>query len=104
LSIEWYSKDVHNCVNGCAPNICKGRELQLYYKDRQYDKIFYIGDGKNDFCPCTKIGINDVALAREGYGFAKLLRDEVKKSLISAQILHWESPSDIYNIIKRFLE
>jgi hypothetical protein len=29
-----------------------------------YDRVIYVGDGRNDFCPCTRLGPSDHILAR----------------------------------------
>lgn len=31
LSIKRHSIDAHSCTNGCAVNLCKGRELLKYF-------------------------------------------------------------------------
>ena len=47
-----------------------------------YQRVVYLGDGKGDHCPCTRLGPNDCILARRSYpdgspcALAKLLADQ----------------------------
>jgi pyridoxal phosphate phosphatase PHOSPHO2 len=43
----------HECKIGCSPNMCKGDELDAFLARNgdPYDRIIYVGDGSNDFCP-----------------------------------------------------
>lgn len=46
----------HSCTVGCSPNMCKGEELSAFLKEREpFDKVVYIGDGSNDFCPILRL-------------------------------------------------
>eukprot|EP00842_Homolaphlyctis_polyrhiza_P006003 jgi/Hompol1/6403/HPOL_000859-RA len=45
----------HNCSR-CSPNLCKGKELVEYIaRNGPFDRVIYLGDGRNDFCPSTKL-------------------------------------------------
>ena len=36
--------------------MCKGEELEAFLKDKEpFDKMVYIGDGTNDFCPILRL-------------------------------------------------
>jgi pyridoxal phosphate phosphatase PHOSPHO2 len=36
--------------------MCKGEELEAFLKDKErFDKVIYIGDGSNDFCPIIRL-------------------------------------------------
>ena len=49
---------------------------------QNYRQVVYLGDGKGDYCPCTRLGRNDCILARQSYpdgspcALAKLLADQ----------------------------
>ena len=46
----------HSCSVGCSPNMCKGEELTAFLAEHgDYDKVVYIGDGSNDFCPVVRL-------------------------------------------------
>jgi len=67
----------HNCTAGCSPNMCKGsvsaikrtapdptkllyagQELEAFIArtGRKFDRVIYVGDGSNDFCPILRMG------------------------------------------------
>lgn len=84
-------------------NLCKGHILQTYIEDRAkegitFDHIGYVGDGKNDLCPCLKLSPTDLAFPRQGYSLAKLLEKQMEHK-INAQIHIWETGHDILNAV-----
>ena len=60
------------------PFLCKSLFFEDFIKDKKdrYDKIFYIGDGKNDFCLSKKLGVNDIIFPRFNYTLYKILFDK----------------------------
>lgn len=56
--------------------------LEDFLLQHNYQQVVYLGDGKGDYCPCTRLGPNDCILARriypDGSGCAlpKLLADQ----------------------------
>jgi len=38
-----------------------------------YDRVVYVGDGRNDLCPVLGLTERDVAVVRKGYPLAKAL-------------------------------
>ena len=76
---EYHSHTCSSCTR--TPNMCKGRALSEY-RDRNgggdrsggsYGRVVYVGDGRNDLCPCLKLSERDVVVCREGYPLAELL-------------------------------
>jgi len=65
----------------------------------KYSTIIYIGDGKNDFCPCRQLRDNDYILARKKYGLHNLLSQE--NSQIKAHVFPWENGWDVYQILQQ---
>lgn len=49
----------HSCKVGCSANMCKGEELEAFLERKggrsTFDKIIYVGDGSNDFCPLLRL-------------------------------------------------
>lgn len=41
-----------------------------------YQRIVYVGDGGNDFCPILRLGKNDVAFVRRNRGLSKRILEE----------------------------
>ncbi|KAI3623693.1 hypothetical protein CBS14141_003392 [Malassezia furfur] len=69
----------HTCTVGCSANMCKGDELDAFrarHADEHYERIVYVGDGGNDYCPILRLGPNDVALVRRHRGLAQRILNE----------------------------
>jgi pyridoxal phosphate phosphatase PHOSPHO2 len=49
------SEEPHGCPNGCAPNLCKGKELKRLMSLKAYERVYYLGDGRNDYCPSVHL-------------------------------------------------
>ncbi|XP_043219719.1 pyridoxal phosphate phosphatase PHOSPHO2-like [Amphibalanus amphitrite] len=89
----------------CERNLCKGDALKLHLDRmtgarRKYDRVLYVGDGKNDVCPCLKLGKNDVIFARAGYRLEeelKKMQDNNKK--IDAEVVIWHDANVIFEHI-----
>jgi 2,3-diketo-5-methylthio-1-phosphopentane phosphatase len=64
ISISPYHK--HDC-DACDESICKRVLLGEYLRGREYERIFYVGDGENDMCPTTLLGGRDLVFPRVGY-------------------------------------
>ncbi|CAK1554461.1 unnamed protein product [Leptosia nina] len=83
----------------CPSNLCKSLALAQYCSDRNYERIVYSGDGRNDYCPATNLPSNATVFPRKGYP----LDDLIKKTLatpepqIKAKVVPW---IDAYAIMK----
>lgn len=57
-----------------SPGMCKGGILTGYLsKQGGFDRIVYVGDGRNDVCPCTRLTEKDHVVCRKGYALARVL-------------------------------
>ena len=74
---------------------CKAAVLQYFLKDRNYDKILYIGDGENDLCPALNLSAKDLVCPRKGYK----LDTKIKEFCIQAQIVPWSTGQDILDCV-----
>eukprot|EP00054_Salpingoeca_dolichothecata_P014057 m.78829 g.78829 ORF g.78829 m.78829 type:complete len:237 (-) comp20799_c0_seq3:142-852(-) len=84
--------DEHGCERCIrTPNMCKGNIIEKLHEKKRPSRTIYVGDGRNDFCPATKLTSDDVVLARKDYSLAKLL-EETK---IPAQYFIWESYEEL---------
>lgn len=97
-------EDKHSCSR-CPPNLCKGRELSRFVEaasvaNAGYDKIVYLGDGGNDFCPSSKMSSRDLCMPRRGHRFSEMLKDVGNRGQIKASISEWESAADVLNAIR----
>lgn len=67
----------------------------------KYDKVFYVGDSVNDFCPATKMTSNDTVLVRKGFRLEKYLNDKLSATTkIKSKIVYWNDAENILQIIK----
>ena len=71
-------------------NVCKGQVLMDYAGDK-YQKILYIGDGGNDFCPAMTLSENDVVMPRKDFKLDMKLQDKNCK----AEVKTWNNGQEI---------
>ncbi len=71
---------LHGCEVGCSANMCKGEELEAFLERHggrgAFERIIYVGDGGNDYCPVLRLGEKDVAFVRRFRGLEKRIREE----------------------------
>lgn len=91
-------------------NLCKGQILDEFIESQQesgivYDKVIYIGDGVNDFCPVLHLKLTDLACARNKYKLVELinkakkgnsLENSGKQHVVKAELLVWDTANDIW--------
>lgn len=105
LTISRHTIEEHGCAK-CAANLCKGtsfnagRELLQHMSTGQFKRVIYAGDGRNDFCPSTKLKEHDLVLVRMGRAFHKMLQDSANRSMITAKIIEWNTADDLFRILK----
>ena len=81
--------------------MCKSRVMRSFLNTNQksYDKIIFIGDGPNDFCPVKDLlSKNDLVFARSGFKLAKII--DSRKEEVEAKVLQWQSGKDILAALK----
>ncbi|KAI8981570.1 phosphatase phospho-type [Pilobolus umbonatus] len=88
----------HNCINPCAENICKGREMDMIMsKYGPIHRIAYTGDGRNDFCPGTRLRTTDTFFIRREKGLdAYLKRIPTEKNKLQSQLVYWTNPVTVW--------
>jgi len=81
----------HSCQVGCSPNMCKGEELDAYLKRKglQYDRIAYVGDGSNDFCPVLRLRSQDIVFCRTYRGLQQRIEKEGKSKGLKCNVIYW---------------
>ena len=88
----------HNC-NLCIPSQCKGKELKKYLEknnEKKYDKIIFVCDGGNDFCPCKKIlRKGDIVFPRVDHGLYRKLFEQNLISELVCDVYPWKSADEI---------
>lgn len=90
----------HNCPNNCFPNICKGQELREFIarQGKEFDRVIYLGDGSNDFCPLLDLRDSDYALVRSGRGLEPKVR--ANESRLKCQIRYWDGAWEVEEFFK----
>ena len=90
----------HEC-DLCISSQCKGLELEKFLKDKNYEKILFVCDGGNDFCPAKKLmKKGDIVFPREGHRFLKRIEIENLKNDLKCEISPWKTGEDIINKLK----
>jgi hypothetical protein len=51
----------------CKKLLCLIQVIEELLLQRNYRQVIYLGDGRGDYCPCTRLGPNDHNLARQNY-------------------------------------
>ena len=51
-----------------------------------YDRLIYLGDGGNDFCPVLRMGPKDVALVRRGKGLERRIQQD---GGVTCEVRYW---------------
>ncbi|KAH8547672.1 phosphatase phospho-type [Umbelopsis sp. PMI_123] len=91
----------HGCSNGCALNICKGLELTKYLEEHgPFQKIMYVGDGANDYCPSTQLHGGDKVFVRKGKALEALLKNQPDRvQSIKCDVQYWNGPQEILDSV-----
>lgn len=81
-------------------NLCKGRILMDYVEERreqgkQFERIVYVGDGKNDLCPILRLSRADLACPRKDYVLIKILSKLPHDLSLKAKVLSWKDGTDL---------
>lgn len=121
LPFQWQ----RNCEI-CPPNLCKGQALEDYTStaSSHFSRIVYIGDGKNDVCPASRLIVyifsplivsgkfvflscrlsgSDIILARKGYKLHQTLEFADTDCVVKAELRTWKDGFDILNNLKTLI-
>jgi pyridoxal phosphate phosphatase PHOSPHO2 len=88
----------HGCSR-CPANLCKG--IIVNDLKKEFNKIYYFGDGRNDFCPSLKLSGNDYVFPRLKRPLFDLIRDSTE---VKAKTFAWESSEDLLVAVKGIME
>ncbi|KAM0789288.1 hypothetical protein ACM66B_000128 [Microbotryomycetes sp. NB124-2] len=83
----------HGCKIGCSANMCKGAELEAFISRHggwdAFDRIIYVGDGGNDFCPLLRLRKGDVALVRMYRELSRRIVKEQNELPLKCDVVPW---------------
>ncbi|KAH6914377.1 phosphatase phospho-type [Coprinopsis sp. MPI-PUGE-AT-0042] len=88
----------HQCKVGCSPNMCKGEELEAFLADTHYDRVVYVGDGSNDFCPILRMRKQDLVLCRSHRGLQRRIEKEGEEKGLKVQKKYWGGAWEVEEI------
>jgi len=92
----------HSCSVGCSPNMCKGEELDAFLaRHGTFDRMTYIGDGSNDFCPILRLRPQDLALVRRGRGLESRIAKEGRSAGLVCQVQYWAGAWEVEEILAK---
>ena len=93
----------HNC-NLCISSQCKGLELKKFLEKndrKKYEKIIFVCDGGNDFCPSkTILKKGDIVFPRVDHGLYKKLFEKNMKNELVCDVFPWKSADEIKSKLK----
>ncbi|NXG44334.1 PHOP1 phosphatase, partial [Psilopogon haemacephalus] len=100
----------HKCLE-CPSNMCKRKILAEYLAERareevEFERVLYVGDGANDFCPAAALSAPDVAFPRKGYPMHRLAQEMEKKQpgAFQATLVPWESAVEVARYLQELLK
>ncbi|XP_005301971.2 phosphoethanolamine/phosphocholine phosphatase [Chrysemys picta bellii] len=100
----------HKCPQ-CPANMCKRKILTEYLMERaqegaEFERIFYVGDGANDFCPSVALTSTDIAFPRKGYPMHQMTQEMEKKQprAFQATVVPWDSAVEVCCYLQELLK
>ncbi|XP_078052648.1 putative phosphatase phospho2 [Augochlora pura] len=88
-------------------NLCKGQILESYIKQRKnegvhFDRVAYVGDGRNDLCPSLRLTERDFVFPRENYMLIKILNGSKKMDIpeMKARVFPWSDGTQILETLE----
>jgi len=92
----------HSCKVGCSPNMCKGEELENFFSRHEstYDRVIYIGDGSNDFCPVLHLRNQDKVLCRSYRGLEGRIMKDGETEGLKAQVHYWAGAWEVEELFR----
>ncbi|KAK9899431.1 hypothetical protein P389DRAFT_48499 [Cystobasidium minutum MCA 4210] len=89
----------HQCTVGCSANMCKGEELEAYIEQHggrsAFDRIVYVGDGSNDFCPLLRLKSTDLALVRFDFALARRIAKQGESAGMTVPVKYWDGAWEV---------
>ncbi|MBN3312035.1 ZN652 protein, partial [Atractosteus spatula] len=101
----------HSCPR-CPANMCKRKIVREYLArraeergGRPFERVFYVGDGANDFCPSVVLGKGDTAFPRRDYPMHRLICETQRNQpgVFQAAAVPWQSGEGITACLKKLL-
>jgi len=83
--------------------MCKGDELDAFLERHQpaFDRIIYVGDGSNDYCPVVRLRSQDKVLCRRYRGLEKRIIADGKEDGLVCQVKYWAGAWEVEEIFSQ---
>lgn len=99
----------HDCPR-CPENMCKRAVVREYVsrraqeRGRPYERVFYVGDGANDFCPATALGPRDVVFPRRDFPMHRLITEmhEAAPGEFRSVTAPWAGAEEVVQRLRKF--
>jgi pyridoxal phosphate phosphatase PHOSPHO2 len=97
--IKFVEKETKSCEI-CNFSMCKALVINDVLSKNNFEKIFYVGDGLNDYCAALKLKDGDVLFPRKDFDLYKKIfhNDGFKK--LECEVVDWEDAMKILEYIK----
>ncbi|KAG3164938.1 hypothetical protein PI126_g4867 [Phytophthora idaei] len=91
----------HGC-RSCSNNLCKGVVLERVLQQHRYSRVLCVGGGAEDFCPSTKLAVDDVVFANSNGANELLTLLNENPDLVQAHIRQWTTGEDALAYFRNF--
>lgn len=93
----------HLCKQ-CPSNMCKTHIVRRVLEKQEHrPRIFYFGDGSNDYCPVLNVlEKDDVVFARDDVGARGLIK-KIQANPVRPQVVRWVKGVDLLEAVRRLL-
>jgi len=94
----------HSC-DICAPSQCKGFEIKKFLEKNKkkfnFEKIIFVCDGSNDFCPSKNtLKKGDIVFPRIDHSlYKKLFKEKLREQLV-CEVYPWKTAEEIISKLK----
>ncbi len=92
----------HSC-NTCDESMCKKLIVEEYIVNKQYDRLLYLGDGSNDYCPATMFREKDYLFPRENFALFNKLYKKNFINQLKCNVIPWKSGHCVVEMIKKLI-
>ncbi|KAF6134421.1 hypothetical protein GIB67_012361 [Kingdonia uniflora] len=102
---ESFTTHPHGCGDFCAPNMCKGAPTEQIRASGLMEgkkRFIYLGDGKGDFCPSSKLEERDFVMPRMDYPVWELICNNPMS--IKAEVHGWSDGEELEQILLHLID
>jgi pyridoxal phosphate phosphatase PHOSPHO2 len=98
---QYHEHDCETCDKSQCKRIIMDNHLQKC--NIQYDNMFYLGDGSNDFCPALLLRENDYLFPRYNFPLHNKLYNKNFIEKLKCKVLSWHNAHAVIEVLKKIL-